>query len=152
DRMHVTVVMTGDEESSGDPQDAARAALVAAAKGADVAVGFEDGAGDPRTGGIGRRGATAWALTVPGKTAHSSQIFRSDIGSGAIFEAARILNAFRETLAGEPHLPFKPGVSLGGTAVILDPALTRGTAAGKENVIAEQAMVMGDLRTLSREQ
>ncbi len=47
DRMNVTVVMTGDEEASGDPQDAARAALVAAAKGVDVAIGFEDGAGDP---------------------------------------------------------------------------------------------------------
>ncbi len=48
DRMHVTVVMTGDEEASGDPQDVARAALVAAATGVDVAIGFEDGAGDPQ--------------------------------------------------------------------------------------------------------
>src|SRR6476620_3030050 len=40
DRMNVTVVMTGDEEASGDPQDVARAALVAAAKGVDVAIGF----------------------------------------------------------------------------------------------------------------
>ena len=47
DRMHVTVVMTGDEEVAGEPQDVARAALVAAAKGVDVAIGFEDGAGDP---------------------------------------------------------------------------------------------------------
>ena len=47
---------------------------------------------------IGRRGTTAWTLTVTGKPAHSSQIFRPDIGYGAIFEAARILNAFRETL------------------------------------------------------
>ena len=115
DRMNVTVVMTGDEESSGDPQEAARAALVAAAKGADVAIGFEDGAGDPRTAVIGRRGTTAWTLTVTGKPAHSSQIFRSDIGYGAIFEAARILNAFRETLAGEPHLTFNPALMVGGT-------------------------------------
>ena len=47
---------------------------------------------------IGRRGTTAWTLTVTGKPAHSSQIFRQDIGYGAMFEAARILNAFRETL------------------------------------------------------
>ena len=46
---------------------------------------------------------------MTGKPAHSSQIFRPDIGYGAIFEAARILNAFRETLAGEPHLTFNPG-------------------------------------------
>ena len=68
------------------------------------------------------------------KPAHSSQIFRADIGAGAIYEAARILNGFRETLAGEPHLTFNPGVMLGGTAVDLDPALARGTASGKENV------------------
>ena len=120
DRMHVTVVMTGDEEASGDPQDVARAALVAAAKGVDVAIGFEDGAGDPRSAVIGRRGTTAWTLTVTGKPAHSSQIFRPDIGYGAIFEAARILNVFRETLAGEPHLTFNPALVVGGTKAELD--------------------------------
>ena len=52
---------------------------------------------------------------MTGKPAHSSQIFRSDIGYGAIFEAARILNAFRETLAGEPHLTFNPALVVGGT-------------------------------------
>src|SRR4026208_2608516 len=41
--MNVVVVMTGDEEDSGDPLSAAREALVAAAKGADLAIGFEDG-------------------------------------------------------------------------------------------------------------
>ena len=55
--------------------------------------------------------------SVKGQPAHSSQIFRADIGAGAIFEAARILNAFREKLAGEPHLTFNPGVIVGGTAV-----------------------------------
>jgi glutamate carboxypeptidase len=152
DRMHVTVVMTGDEESSGDPQDAARAALVAAAKGADVAIGFEDGAGDPRTAVVGRRGTTAWTLTVTGKPAHSSQIFRSDIGYGAIFEAARILDAFRQTLAGEPHLTFNPALMVGGTKVDLDTVQARGSAFGKDNVIPERAIVSGDLRALSKEQ
>ncbi len=149
DRMHVTVVMTGDEESSGDPQDVARAALVAAAKGVDVAIGFEDGAGDPRTAVIGRRGTTAWQLTVTGKPAHSSQIFRPDIGYGAIFEAARILNAFRETLAGEPHLTFNPALVVGGTKVELDVTQARGSAFGKDNVIPEHTIVSGDLRALS---
>jgi glutamate carboxypeptidase len=149
DRMHVTVVMTGDEESSGDPQDVARAALVAAAKGVDVAIGFEDGAGDPRTAVIGRRGTTAWQLTVTGKPAHSSQIFRPDIGYGAIFEAARILNVFRETLAGEPHLTFNPALVVGGTKVELDVTQARGSAFGKDNVIPEHAIVSGDLRALS---
>ncbi len=150
--MNVTVVMTGDEESAGDPQDAARAALVDAAKGADVAIGFEDGAGDPRTAVIGRRGTTAWTLTVTGKPAHSSQIFRPDIGYGAIFEAARLVNAFREVLAGEPHLTFNPALVVGGTQVGFDPVQARGTAFGKDNVIPEHAIVSGDLRALSTAQ
>ena len=152
DRLRVTVVMTGDEELTGEPLPVARAALIEAAKGADVAIGFEDGPGDPKTAVIARRGTTGWQLRVKAKPAHSSQIFREDIGSGAIYEAARILTGFRETLGGEPHLTFNPGVILGGTAVDLDPALARGTAAGKENVVAAQAVVMGDLRTLSVDQ
>jgi glutamate carboxypeptidase len=151
-KMNVTIVLTGDEESAGEPQEAARAALVAAAKGADAALGFEDGAGDPRTAVIGRRGTTGWTLTVSGKPAHSSQIFRADIGYGAIFEAARILNAFRETLAGEAHLTFNPALALGGTQVQHDPVQSRGTAFGKENVIPEHTVISGDLRALSREQ
>jgi glutamate carboxypeptidase len=150
--MHVTVVMTGDEESAGEPQEAARAALVAAAKGADVALGFEDGAGDPRTAVIGRRGTTSWTLKVEGRPAHSSQIFREDIGYGAIFEAARIIEAFRATLAGEPHLTFNPGLILGGTDVQFDAPQSRGSAFGKENVIPEHVVVAGDLRALSTEQ
>ena len=88
--MNVTVVMTGDEESSGDPQSVAREALVAAAKGAQVAIGFEDGDGHPQHAVIGRRGTASWTLNVTGTPAHSSQIFRDDIGFGAVFEAARI--------------------------------------------------------------
>jgi glutamate carboxypeptidase len=150
--MHVTVVMTGDEESAGDPQEVARKPLVDAAKGADVAIGFEDGAGDPRTAVIGRRGTTAWTLTVKGKPAHSSQIFRQDIGYGAVFEAARILNAFREQLAGEAHLTFNPALVVGGTQLTFDNVQARGTAFGKDNVIAEHTIVSGDLRALSVEQ
>jgi len=152
DRMNVTVVMTGDEEASGDPQDVARAELVAAAKGTDVAIGFEDGAGDPKTAVIGRRGTTAWTLTVTGKPAHSSQIFRPDIGYGAIFEAARILDAFRVALSGEPHLTFNPALMVGGTKADLDVTQARGSAFGKDNVIPERAIVSGDLRALSKEQ
>src|SRR2546425_2552978 len=147
--MHVTLVLTGDEEDAGRPLSMARAALVAAAKGADVALGFEDGPGDPRYAVTARRGTTGWELRVKGTPAHSSQIFRDDFGPGAIFEAARILNTFREKLAGEAHLTFNPGVILGGTSVDFDAAQARGTAFGKTNVIADQTVVTGDLRTLS---
>ena len=150
--MNVAVVLTGDEESAGDPQSVAREALVAAAQGAAVALGFEDGDGDPKTAVIGRRGTTAWTVRVTGKPAHSSQIFRNDIGYGAVFEAARIVNAFREKLAGEAHLTFNPSIVLGGTTVEFDAVQARGNAFGKDNVIAEHAVVSGDLRALSIEQ
>ena len=150
--MDVTVVMTGDEEEPGYPRSLAREALIAAAKGRDIAIGFEDGAMDPKTAITARRGTTSWTLRVKGKPAHSSQIFRQDIGSGAIFEAARILNLFREKLAGEEFLTFNPGLIVGGTTTDFDAPQARGSAFGKTNVIAEHAIVAGDLRTISMEQ
>ena len=152
DDLNVAVVMTGDEESPGRPLDVARAALVNAARGAVAAIGFEDGPGDPRYAVTSRRGTTAWTLRVTGTAAHSSQVFRKDIGPGAIFEAARILNGFREKLAGEEHLTFNPGLILGGTDAQHDAAESRGSAAGKNNVVAAGVVATGDLRALTREQ
>jgi glutamate carboxypeptidase len=150
--MNVVVVMTGDEEDSGDPLSAARETLIAAARGADLAIGFEDGPADPRLAVTARRGTTGWQVRSHGTPAHSSQIFRDDIGSGAVYELARILNAFRERMVGEAHLTFNPGIMLGGTTVDFDPVQLRGSAFGKTNVVAEHAVVSGDLRALSREQ
>src|SRR6266568_795816 len=124
--MNVIVVMTGDEEDAGDPQAAARASLVEAAKGAKYALGFEDGSGDPRYAVTARRGTSSWTLKVTGKTGHSSQIFREDLGYGANYELARILDGFRRKLAGEEHLTLNASLILGGTAVDLDEALSRG--------------------------
>ena len=150
--MNIVVVLTGDEEAAGRPLEASRAALVKAAQGADVAIGFEDGASNPATAVIGRRGTSNWELRVKGKPAHSSQIFNAENGYGAVFEAARILNAFREKLAGQPHLTFNPGVIVGGTSVDYDGPASRGTGFGKSNVIAEHTVVTGDVRALSPEQ
>ena len=152
DSMHVTVVMTGDEESVGEPMDLSRQSLREAAKAADVALGFEDGAGNPRQAVIARRGFTGWTLRVTGKSGHSSQIFTENIGAGAIYEAARILNGFYERLSKEHLLSFNPGTILGGTSVSFDAEQSRGTAFGKTNVVAETVLVHGDLRTISREQ
>jgi len=152
DRLSVTVVLTGDEERAGDPHELARRDLVEAAKAADIAIAFEDGDGDPRTAVVARRGASGWTLRVQGKPAHSSQVFRDDIGYGAIFETARILDAFREQLVGEEYLTFNPGVIVGGTTIDYDSATTSGTAFGKSNVIAESTLVAGDLRALSIDQ
>jgi len=152
ERMNLVVVMTGDEEDSGDPQALARQALVEAAAGAEYALGFEDGPGDPKYAVTARRGTSSWTLEIKGKTGHSSQIFRPDVGYGANYELARIVDGFRRKLAGEAHLTFNPSLVLGGTAVDADPVLAKGTASGKTNVIAERAVALGDLRTLSREQ
>jgi glutamate carboxypeptidase len=152
ERMTITVVMNGDEEHPGEPLAEARRALIDASNGATAALGFEDGDGDPRTANTARRGAAAWTLRSTGTPAHSSQIFHDDVGPGAIFEAARVLDAFRTRLAGQPYLTFNPGVTLGGTAVVLDAPQNQGSASGKTNVVAKQMVVQGDLRTLSPEQ
>lgn len=89
--MNIVVVLTGDEESAGRPLTQSRAALVKAAQGADVAIGFEDGDGNPATAVIARRGTTNWELRVKGKPAHSSQIFNAENGYGAVFETARMI-------------------------------------------------------------
>lgn len=152
DDITVTAVLHGDEEESGDPLSLARQDLVAAAKAADVAMGFEDGDGNPATAVVARRGWTGWTLTVTGQPAHSSQIFTPDIGAGAIYEAARTLYQFYDQLAGEQYLTFNPGVVLGGTRVDFDATQARGTAFGKTNVVAEHAVATGDVRTISADQ
>ena len=152
DRLSITVVMHGDEEDAGAPLDAARAALTDAAKRSQIALGFEDGSGDPHTAVISRRSAGSWTLRTTGVPGHSSQIFRDEIGAGAMFEAARILEGFRERLGGQQYLTFNPGVVLGGSEVKYDTAQGGGTAFGKTNVVAKETVVSGDLRALSPEQ
>ena len=151
-RMNVTVVYDGDEEESGSPLSLARRTLIDAARGATAAIGFEDGAGDPRTAIISRRGDDGWTIRTTGLPAHSSQIFTPDVGAGAIFEGARILDQFYQKLATQQYLTFNPGLALGGTAVTSDTTGTEGTAAGKNNVVAKSMEITGDIRTISPEQ
>lgn len=152
DSIQVRVVLTGDEEHRGRPLELANAALVDAAKWADVALGFEDGDGNPATAVVARRSAGSWRLQVTGKPAHSSQIFRDDIGYGAIFETARILDQWREALAEEDYLTFNPGIILGGTELDHDVPAARGSAFGKNNVIPQTVAVSGGIRAISQEQ
>ncbi|TQV72814.1 M20 family metallopeptidase [Aliikangiella marina] len=152
DRLSVKVVLTGDEESSGKPLKKSKQAIVDAAKWADYAIGFEDGDGDIKTAVIARRGAINWRLEVTGKPAHSSQIFREDIGDGAIFEAARILNEFRTQLSTQKNLTFNPGMIVGGTTTAFDGQTNQGSAFGKTNIIAKTALITGDIRAVSPEQ
>ncbi len=152
DRMSITAVFSGDEEDAGRPLSLSRADLVAAAKKSQYALGFEDGSGDPRTAVVSRRGSTSWKLVSTGIPAHSSQIFRADIGAGAIFESARVLDQFRARLSSEQYLTFNPGYAIGGTDVRTDSTQPGGTAFGKANVVSKEMRVSGDIRALSPEQ
>jgi len=149
DDLTVTAVLTGDEEKTGAPLELARRDLIAAADSAAVAIGFEDGDGHPQHAVIARRGASGWVLRVQGTPAHSSQVFRADIGSGAIYETARILSAFEDSISRQPYLVANPGAIVGGTTVAFETDASRGTAFGKTNVVAETTIVTGDLRALS---
>ena len=152
DNTTISVVFSGDEERVGTPIAVARADMIALAKRSDIALAFEGTVTDANgrdTATIGRRASSGWRLEVTGKQGHSQGVFRN--GYGAVYETARILNAFREQLI-EPDLTFNPGVMLGGTEVTYDDVLSKGTAFGKSNVIAPAATVTGDLRYLTYEQ
>lgn len=152
DGMHITMVMTGDEEDSGRPLSLARASLVAAAQAADVAIGLENGADDPQTALTARRGYTGWQIDVKARSAHSSQIFTDEVGAGAIYELARILHTFYEEMHGEELLTFNPGLIAGSTQLNFDPQVLRAETFGKDNIVAPVAVATGDLRTISAEQ
>jgi glutamate carboxypeptidase len=152
DGRAITVVLTGDEEDPGEPVSLARAALFEAGKRADIAIGFENGNNNPANANVARRGFTGWTLRVKGTPAHSSQVFTDAVGAGAIYELSRILNGFYQQLSTEDLLSANPGMTLGGTTIDFDAAQSRGTAFGKTNVVAEHAVVIGDLRALSSTQ
>jgi glutamate carboxypeptidase len=149
----ITVVLSGDEESPGEPLSISRRDMIAAARHSDAAIEFEGGA---RSDGrefatIARRSSSTWSLKTTGVEAHSSGIFNPRAGSGAIYEIARILAAFEAQLK-EPDLTFNVGIVLGGSKVDFDPLKYSGTAAGKANIIAASATASGDIRTVSDEQ
>jgi len=85
----IIVVMTGDEEAPGNPIEVVRRDLLEAAKRSDFALAFESAIG--RTGTVARRGSISWLLEVQGATGHSSGMFSAAMGSGSVFEMARIL-------------------------------------------------------------
>ncbi len=154
DDIAVVVAYSGDEEKSGAPKSISRRDLVEAGKWADVSLGFEsavtyDGM-DWAT--IARRSSSNWKLEVTGQQAHSSEIFGKKYGAGAIFEAARILNAFYEEVRGEEQLTFNAGTIQGGTDVDYEVQQNRGKTFGKTNVIPRKVIVHGGMRTISAEQ
>ena len=149
DGTRIIVALTGDEEDAGAYFQVSRQSLVDAAKRSDIALAFEEDAGK---GTVARRGASGWQLVVTATQAHSSGIFSPGSGYGAIYEAARILNSFREQLSTQQYLTFNPGVIVGGSTITYDSAKMSGAAAGKDNIIVPKVYARGDLRFISREQ
>ena len=145
----IVVALTGDEEDAGPLHLVSRQPLIDVAKRSDIALGFEEDAG---MGTVARRGFSGWQLTVSARQAHSSGIFQPGSSYGAIYEAARIIDTFRERLAGEQYLTFNPAIIVGGTDVTYDSTKISGTTAGKDNIIAPRAYARGDLRFISDEQ
>jgi glutamate carboxypeptidase len=152
DNTTITVILTGDEESVGEPIATSRASLLAAARNSDMALAFEGGSHDDQGDlfVVARRGSSGWTLRVNGRTAHSSGIFGNNTGAGAIFEAARILDRFYAEIRGERNVTFNPGIIVGGDQAQLGP--NEGSASGKNNIVASTAIARGDIRTLTDEE
>ncbi len=154
DGLNLVVAYTGDEEKAGQPLETSRRDLIEAGRWADVALGFESAVNydDTDWATIARRSSSDWILEVTGKQAHSSGIFSADVGAGAIFEAARILNGFYERVRGEQYLTFNAGTIQGGTDVDYDSEQNRGRTFGKTNVVPRRVVVHGGIRAISSEQ
>ncbi len=150
---NIDIVLTGDEEDSGTPLDVARRDLIALGRVADAALDFEglsiDGGKD--MGVVARRGAAGWTVTTSATPGHSSGVFSADSGYGAIYELARIIDAFRRELTDD-SLTYNVGLVGGGQTAAFDAGRIRLDASGKTNIIAATAVARGDLRALTPEQ
>lgn len=144
----VTAYFTGDEESAGSPISVSRGDFIERAKQSEVALAFEGG--NLHSAVTARRGIGDWQLTVTGRQAHSAGIFSG--GYGSIYEAARIINTFREELSKEKYLTFNPGIFVGGSEIDYDSKNTRAQVSAKLNIISPITYVQGDLRFLTEQQ
>lgn len=151
DDASIIVYFTGDEEKAGIPTSVSRKDFIERAQTCDIALAFE-GANGLNSVATARRGSSNWKLHVTAKTGHSSGIFSSGSGYGAIYEAARILNRFREELSTEKYLTFNPGLIIGGSDMQYDEKKAKGEAIGKTNIISPEVVVTGDLRFLTEAQ
>jgi glutamate carboxypeptidase len=148
ENTQIVVVMTGDEEAPGQPLSVSRKDLWDAAKRSDLALAFEGAIGHTAT--TARRGIIGWELEVQGATGHSSGIFSDYMGSGAVYEMARILSEFHTELRKMDGITCNPALVVGGTEAELD--RLGGKVGGKSNIVAQRALVRGDLRFLSAAQ
>ncbi|MBS1933396.1 MAG: M20/M25/M40 family metallo-hydrolase, partial [Bacteroidetes bacterium] len=149
DNTTITVYFTGDEENAGHPRSVSRGDFIERSRQHDVALAFE-GAQGLDTVTTARRGASEWRLEVDAEQMHSSGIFKH--GYGSVYEAARIVNEFREKLSTQPFLTFNPGLFIGGSDVVYDEHAQKGTVVSKTNIVSPKTIVIGDLRFLTEEQ
>ena len=150
DNTTITVYFTGDEENAGAPRSVTRGDFITRSTQHDIALAFE-GATGLNTVATARRGASEWKLEVTALQAHSSGIF-GKAGYGSIYEAARIINSFREKLSTQPFLTFNPALFIGGSEVQYDDAAQQGSTTAKTNIISPKTIVKGDLRFLTEAQ
>jgi glutamate carboxypeptidase len=153
DHAEIRIVLSGDEERHGSPISISRKDMIDAAKQSDVALEFESGGNidGKDVQSISRRSAGTWKLETSGRSGHSSQIFGEKMGDGAVYEMARILDAFRKELR-EQGLTYNVGLVLGGSTAKVNESGTGGDAAGKNNVVPPVAIAIGDFRTLDNDQ
>jgi glutamate carboxypeptidase len=153
ENAEIRIVLSGDEERHGQPVSVSRKDMIDAAKRSDVALEFESGGvvNGKEVQSISRRSAGSWRLETSGRSGHSSQVFSERMGDGAIYELARILDAFRKELR-EPGLTYNVGLVLGGATATMNANATGGEAAGKSNVVPPVALALGDIRTLDNDQ
>jgi glutamate carboxypeptidase len=151
DGARITVFLTGDEESVGEPTEIARKEFIEAGKNSDYVLSFEPllSQGGKEYATTARRGGTKWDVQVQAKSGHSSQIFSDAMGDGAIFELSRILTRFHDTLR-EPNLTYSVGLALGGTNLKLEDN-GEASVSGKVNIVPGEARAIGDIRALSPE-
>jgi len=153
DNAEIRIVLSGDEERHGEPISVSRKDMIDAAKRSDVALEFEAGGivSGKEVQSISRRSAGSWRVETSGRTGHSSQVFSERMGDGAVYELARILDAFRKELR-EPGLTYNVGLVLGGATATMNTNGTGGEATGKTNVVPPMTLALGDMRTLDNEQ
>jgi glutamate carboxypeptidase len=153
DKSDIKIVLSGDEEAAGHPLEIARRDMIDAAKNSDVGLEFEATARFDGVyyGSTSRRGSITWKIEATGETGHSSGIFGPEMGYGAIYELARIIDNFRTQLP-EQYLTYNVGLVLGGATAQVNPLETGGEAEGKANIVAPAAIAIGDLRCLSQQQ
>jgi glutamate carboxypeptidase len=148
--VSITVYFTGDEENTGQPTEISRADFIERAKQHDVALAFESTVALEKVT-TARRGATKWELEIDAQQGHSSLVWGKN-GFGAIYEATRIVNEFREQLSREPNITVNPGLFIGGSDINVNTTTQRGDASGKNNIISPKTFVLGDLRFLTETQ